>query len=140
MTNRQITVHRYKCAIMRSNKQQSFDIPEQRFYTKLHKQPATTHKHGFDAQLIQTEIGMTRFLVLLRRNCGLTVTDVEAGHIGLLAAMPVTDTDILALMTLTPTGSVPQPQGDTADYWYKNNQGYQARHHQDRKSLFVFRV
>ena len=80
-----------------------------------------THKHGFGAQLIQKE-GRLSFLraemIHVLPGSTLTVKYTEAGQLGMLAPM-----------TLTPTGVVPQAGGGTADYWYWNNQLYLVRHH-----------
>ena len=111
--------------IMRNNKQQPFVVPfyacnvhaptlsvtrlaEQGFNIQRSEEATITHERGLDAQLKQKEgLGLLRAeMVHWPRDCKLTATHIEAGQIGLLAPM-----------TPTPTGSAPQPQGNTADYW-----------------------
>ena len=72
VTNTQIKVHSYKYDIMRNKKKQPIVIPlyvcdahapilsvtrlaEQGFKIQLNETPTITHKHGFEAQLIQKE-------------------------------------------------------------------------------------
>ena len=72
VANTQITAHGYKYAIMRNNKKPSIVIPfyvcdvhapilsvtrlaEQGFNIQLNETPTMTHRHGFEAQLIQKE-------------------------------------------------------------------------------------
>ena len=99
VTNTQIQVYGHKYVVMRNNRKQSIVIPfyvcdvhvpmlpvtglaEQGFNIQRNEGPTMTHRHGFDAQLIQKEglYVMRTEMIHLPANCTLTVKDTEAGQ------------------------------------------------------------
>ena len=134
VTNTQIKVHGYKYVIMRNNKKQPIVIPfyvfglhapilsviqlaEQGFNIQLNETPTMTHKHGLQAQLIQKEglYFMRAGMIQLPPGSALTVKDTEAGQLGMVAPMAMSDTGMLAPMRLAPTSVMPQAGGGNAD-------------------------
>ena len=92
--------------ITRNNKKQPIVIPfyvrdvhapilsatrlaEQGFNIQLNETPTMTHRHGFEAQLIQKEgLYVVRAeMIHLPPGSTLTVKDTEAGQLGMLAPM-----------------------------------------------------
>ena len=109
---------------------QSCRLAEQHFNIQLTEEPPMTHKHRFEAQLIQKEglYFMRAEMIPPSPCCTLTAKNTEVGQVGLLAPMTTSDTGTLAPMlgpmTLTPTSVAAQAGGRNADYWCWSNQGH----------------